>query len=159
MFAMKTAPYWINFNRSRRNLQNRCLQQRRKFESSFVQWKSKVSMDFVGGVFLKKLVEIRTDYYTGHSANTYIHIYIYNIYIYISLRISRTADWRKGKSGRETVREGYVMNSWIFFIVQVTTFSDIKATLHTNPIHVLTAAWSSDYCRSKRFFWQIVWMF
>lgn len=100
-------------------------------------------MDFVGGVFLKKLVEIRTDYYTAHSAN---------IYIYTSLRMSRTADWRKGKSGRETVREGYVMNSWIFFIVQVTTFSDIKATLHTNPIHVLTAAWSPDYCRSKRFF-------
>lgn len=33
-------------------------------------------MDFVGGVFLKKLVEIRTDYYTAHSANIYIYIYI-----------------------------------------------------------------------------------
>ena len=151
---MKTARYWINFNRSRRNLQNRCLQQRRKFESSFVQWKSKVLMDFVGGVFLKKLVEIRTDYDTVHSTNTNICIYIY-----MSLRISRSADWRKGKSGRETVREGYVMNSWILFIVQVTVFLEIKATLHTNPIHVLTAAWSPDYCRSKCFFWQIVWMF
>ena len=105
MFGMKMAPFWINFNRSRRNLQNRCLQRRRKFESSFVQWKSKVWMDFVGGVFLKKLVEIRTDYFTVHITQQ----------ICISLRISRTADWRKGKSGRETVREGYVMNSWILY--------------------------------------------
>lgn len=31
-------------------------------------------MDFVGGVFLKKLVEIRTDYFTVHSTNTNMYI-------------------------------------------------------------------------------------